>query len=66
MPAHARLPSVRRMGIVLIWAVGIVLVMAVAATFYRSYRKSRVPPSASHAQHHNPRRKRRRPKRRKH
>jgi hypothetical protein len=60
MPAPSRLPSVRRMGIVLIWAIGVVLVMAVAATVFRSYRKSRVPPP--HAQH-PPRRKR--PKRHK-
>jgi hypothetical protein len=49
------------MGIVLIWAIGVVLVLAVATTFYRSYRNSRVPPP--HARH-PPRRKRpKRPKR---
>lgn len=65
MPGPAPLPSLRRMGIILIWAIGIALVMAVAATFYRSYRRSRVPPSDQHAHHQN-RRKRRRPKRRGH
>lgn len=55
------------MGIVLIWAIGVVLVMAVAATLYRSYRKSRVPPpsNTSNTRQHPHRRKRQRPKRRK-
>jgi cytochrome c-type biogenesis protein CcmH/NrfF len=47
------------MGIVLLWVLGVVLVMAVSATFYRAYRRSHDPPPQAQHPHRKPRRKRR-------
>lgn len=57
---RARAPTVRRMGIVLLSVLGVILVMAVSATFYRSYRRSHdPPPQAQHPHRRKPKRKRR-------
>jgi hypothetical protein len=50
------------MGIILIWAIGVVLVMAVAATLVRSYRKSRVPPQSHPNTRQHPPKRRKRPR----
>ena len=54
---RARGPTVRRMGIVLLSVLGVILVMAVSATFYRAYRRSHDPPPHPHRR--KPKRKRR-------
>jgi hypothetical protein len=47
------------MGIVLLSVLGVILVMAVSATFYRAYRRSHDPPPAQHQHRRKPKRKRR-------
>ena len=48
------------MGIVLLSVLGVVLVMAVSATFYRAYRRSHDPPTPTgHPHRRKPKRKRR-------